>query len=276
MFISELPGEPVKFAPSPFIPGLVLCTFKIASDTSSLRLMRSNDFGENWETVLPEQIISNSPPVWHTTSSWGAYISFFHSTDYGVTWNRKSKKQISACSFDIPQQIFSTSDLGLFSSTDGLKSWWPLLNRKVNYLSLNKFNYNQILTGYINDHEEPLLFYSNSSGQNFSEWSEGLPKDTIKDFSIVSEWFFLAIAGKNLFSYDERPADIDNSGRVDGGDLVILSLSFGASASDERYDMRADLNKDNLVDGTDLVILSSVWGHYFNFKGTFPNPWDQN
>jgi len=56
------------------------------------------------------------------------------------------------------------------------------------------------------------------------------------------------------------PGDIDESGRVDGADLVRLGLAFGARVSDSRYDSAADLDSNGRVDGNDLAVLSSNFG----------------
>jgi lysophospholipase L1-like esterase len=54
--------------------------------------------------------------------------------------------------------------------------------------------------------------------------------------------------------------DIDQSGRVDGADLVALGFSFGAQAGGSRYKASADLNSNGRVDGTDLAILAANFG----------------
>ena len=54
--------------------------------------------------------------------------------------------------------------------------------------------------------------------------------------------------------------DLDGSGRVDGGDLSILALAWGAADGEPRYDPRADINGSGVVDGDDLALLASVFG----------------
>ncbi len=54
--------------------------------------------------------------------------------------------------------------------------------------------------------------------------------------------------------------DIDQSGRVDGADLVRLGYSFGAAQGDARYKASADLNHNGKVDGTDLALLAANFG----------------
>lgn len=54
--------------------------------------------------------------------------------------------------------------------------------------------------------------------------------------------------------------DIDQSGRVDGADLVRLALAFGSRRGQARFDAAADLDGDNHVDGTDLALLAANFG----------------
>jgi lysophospholipase L1-like esterase len=64
-----------------------------------------------------------------------------------------------------------------------------------------------------------------------------------------------AIAGTTFF-----PGDLDESGRVDGADLIALAHAFGARSGEVRYSRPADLNGDGIVDGNDLAILASNFG----------------
>jgi acyl-CoA thioesterase-1 len=56
------------------------------------------------------------------------------------------------------------------------------------------------------------------------------------------------------------PGDVDEDGRVDGVDLVLLGRAFGASADQVRYLAEADFNRDEVVDGDDLAVLASNFG----------------
>lgn len=58
----------------------------------------------------------------------------------------------------------------------------------------------------------------------------------------------------------EGDGDIDGSGRVDGVDLVLLGLHFGASAGDKRFDPACDLDANGIIDGDDLAILAANFG----------------
>jgi lysophospholipase L1-like esterase len=56
------------------------------------------------------------------------------------------------------------------------------------------------------------------------------------------------------------PGDLNRDGRVDGADLVILALAFGAHRYDSRYNINADFNGDGIVDGLDLAIIAGNFG----------------
>ncbi|MFC1850114.1 M28 family peptidase [candidate division CSSED10-310 bacterium] len=58
----------------------------------------------------------------------------------------------------------------------------------------------------------------------------------------------------------ELLGDIDSSGRVDGLDLLILSLAFGASEGDDNFNPEADLDYSGAIDGDDLAILKANFG----------------
>jgi lysophospholipase L1-like esterase len=54
--------------------------------------------------------------------------------------------------------------------------------------------------------------------------------------------------------------DVNGDGRVDGTDLVLFGLHFGASRGAANYLAAADFNNDGLVDGLDLAILAANFG----------------
>ena len=54
--------------------------------------------------------------------------------------------------------------------------------------------------------------------------------------------------------------DLNGDNRVDGMDLVLLALHFGANQGDPTYDATADLNADGHIDGLDLAILAASFG----------------
>ena len=53
----------------------------------------------------------------------------------------------------------------------------------------------------------------------------------------------------------DSPADIDNSGAVDGADLTILLGAWGGTSGP------ADINRDGQVDGADLTLLLNAWAN---------------
>jgi lysophospholipase L1-like esterase len=60
------------------------------------------------------------------------------------------------------------------------------------------------------------------------------------------------------------PADLNRDGRVDGQDLVILALAFGARRFNTNFNLAADFNGDGSIDGQDLAVLAASFG-----KSTF-------
>lgn len=57
------------------------------------------------------------------------------------------------------------------------------------------------------------------------------------------------------------PADFNNDGTVDGGDLGILLAYWGSCSGVPCFE---DLNQDGVVDGGDLGLVLSAWGQCFN------------
>lgn len=56
------------------------------------------------------------------------------------------------------------------------------------------------------------------------------------------------------------PGDIDEDGRVDGGDLITLGIHFGTARGGSAFEPEVDLNGDGVIDGLDLAILASNFG----------------
>lgn len=54
--------------------------------------------------------------------------------------------------------------------------------------------------------------------------------------------------------------DLDQDGRVDGYDLVLLGSRFGGHNGDGLYYIGFDINKDGVIDGEDLAILANNFG----------------
>lgn len=54
--------------------------------------------------------------------------------------------------------------------------------------------------------------------------------------------------------------DVNGDGRVDGSDLVLFGLHFGAQRGEANYSAAADFNNDGAIDGLDLAILAANFG----------------
>jgi lysophospholipase L1-like esterase len=54
--------------------------------------------------------------------------------------------------------------------------------------------------------------------------------------------------------------DINQDGRVDGADLVLFGLHFGALRGETNYNAAADFNNDGRIDGLDLAVLAASFG----------------
>ena len=138
-------------------------------------------------------------------------------------------------------------------------------------MCLNPRNPRQILTGKSNRNTagSALLYFSDDDGATFINWDNGLP-NAVDHVTFAADWLFFAFAGDADYRYDERSGDLDNTNRVDGGDLAILSLAFGSLEGEDNYNSAADLNSDGAVDGADLAIISSIWGHRFYYEDEPP------
>jgi len=54
--------------------------------------------------------------------------------------------------------------------------------------------------------------------------------------------------------------DLDQSGRVDGIDLVFFGRAFGSRSGTQRYLPAADIDDNGTIDGADLARLASNFG----------------
>ncbi|MDD5773894.1 MAG: fibronectin type III domain-containing protein [bacterium] len=61
----------------------------------------------------------------------------------------------------------------------------------------------------------------------------------------------------------EMEGDVPVENRVDGYDLIMLSISFGSRIGDDYYNPNADLNGDGVIDGIDLSILANNFGKQY-------------
>jgi acyl-CoA thioesterase-1 len=73
-----------------------------------------------------------------------------------------------------------------------------------------------------------------------------------------------AVTQFQIFGTTFLPADLNRDGRVDGQDLVILALAFGARRFNDNFNLAADFNGDGSIDGLDLAVLAASFG-----KSTF-------
>ena len=55
--------------------------------------------------------------------------------------------------------------------------------------------------------------------------------------------------------------DIDEDGKVDSSDLIILAQAFGSQEGDPNWDEKCDLNGDGKVDTEDLLLLAQNFGN---------------
>jgi lysophospholipase L1-like esterase len=63
-----------------------------------------------------------------------------------------------------------------------------------------------------------------------------------------------------IAGFGSLQGDLNFDNRVDGADLVIFALHFGAVRGDAAYLASADFNGDGTIDGLDLAILASNFG----------------
>lgn len=65
-------------------------------------------------------------------------------------------------------------------------------------------------------------------------------------------------------AYISLPGNIDNMGysanRVDGYDLIKLSIAFGSKPGDANWNPLCDLDGSSKVDGSDLIVLGNHFG----------------
>ncbi len=273
-FAGSSPGTLRSIAPSPFIPGLLLA----ATGAPGSTLLISDDEGHSWTDIGIQS--DSASPIWHSTAQWMSFFGVHFSDDYGKTWTERSRKEISACGFQIPPKLFSVSKAGVFYSLDQGRSWWPINQIANDTIFLNPNNPDQILIGTSNQEstsDPPILRLSVDGGKTFNDWNSGLVHP-VTDCVMPADWMFLCVQSGKVYAYNETRADLDSSRRVDGGDLAVLSIAFGSRSGDPLYAPDADFNADGAIDGSDLAILSSLWGHRFYYDepktpGDFPmNP----
>jgi hypothetical protein len=81
-----------------------------------------------------------------------------------------------------------------------------------------------------------------------------------RDFATPPNTVDREIIRFTIAGFGALQGDLNQDNRVDGADLVIFALHFGAVRGDTAYSAAADINGDGKVDGLDLAILASNFG----------------
>jgi hypothetical protein len=62
------------------------------------------------------------------------------------------------------------------------------------------------------------------------------------------------------------PADIDESRRVDGADLIMLCAAMDSEPESDNWNEKADMNGNDIVDKDDLEIFYEYYGMVLSGK----------
>jgi hypothetical protein len=96
------------------------------------------------------------------------------------------------------------------------------------------------------------------------EWSADCNNDGIVDYGQIRDGSLADVNGDNIpdccalpWGCDTCPADIDQSGAVNGVDLAAILNVWSTSGG--KYP-RADINRDGIVNGADLAEVLNAWG----------------
>lgn len=81
-----------------------------------------------------------------------------------------------------------------------------------------------------------------------------------RDFAAPPNTIDREVSVFTIAGFGSLQGDLNGDNRVDGADLVIFALHFGAVRGDAAYIATADLNSDGKIDGLDLAILASNFG----------------
>ncbi|MCK4390439.1 MAG: PKD domain-containing protein [Desulfobacterales bacterium] len=84
---------------------------------------------------------------------------------------------------------------------------------------------------------------------------------------LIASLIFLLTGVAPYSSAWALPGDIDESGRVDGFDLITFSRAYDSTDGDAHWNPRADLNRDGTVDDADLAILRDYFGRIARSQG---------
>ena len=97
-----------------------------------------------------------------------------------------------------------------------------------------------------------------------AEWSADCNNDDVVDYGQIRAGQLADTNANNIpdccesgHSCDPCPADVDNSGAVNGVDLAAILNVWGTQGG--KYP-RADINRDGIVNGPDLAEVLSAWG----------------
>ncbi|MFC2174081.1 GDSL-type esterase/lipase family protein, partial [Acidobacteriota bacterium] len=78
--------------------------------------------------------------------------------------------------------------------------------------------------------------------------------DTANPFNTTERRFSFKISSGN-----GTRGDINNSGTVDGVDLILLGSAFGSRWGDPSYSSMADFDENYVIDGVDLAVLANYF-----------------
>ena len=157
---------------------------------------------------------------------------------------------------------------------------WPCIGGKRNtsnvfqWVSGDSWSYTQWTGGEPNcTCEKYLMLYpsgwndtnSNARAWAIVEYSADCNGDGVVDFGQIRSGSLLDNNGNNVPDCCEQstacvlicPADIDQTGTVDGVDLAALLTNWGTSGGSYP---RSDTNQDGVVNGVDLAIVLDGWG----------------
>lgn len=91
----------------------------------------------------------------------------------------------------------------------------------------------------------------------FDYWEDG-SVDNPRNITVVEDTTITAYFNKKWC-----PGDVDGDGKVDGEDLFIVNIRFGAQRGDPNWDSRADLWYDHKIDGRDVFVVKRNFGNTY-------------
>jgi len=100
--------------------------------------------------------------------------------------------------------------------------------------------------------------------QAFVEWSADCNNDSLIDYGQIRAGDLIDANANNIpdccepgASCDPCPADVDQSGAINGVDLAGVLNNWGTSGGKQP---RSDINHDGLVNAADLAEVLNAWG----------------